>query len=129
MEIKMSASLSKVLITGSFFLVIFFLGFLLSRSGKPYPGLLFNLHKLVALGALVYVAVMVYNAHRAAPFTPVASILALFTGLCFVATIITGGLQNIDRSPSFLAIIHRFSPYLALLGTSAILYFLLSRGD
>ncbi len=125
----MNASLSKVIITGSFFLVIFLLGFLLSRSGKPYPGLLFNIHKLIALGALVYVAVMVYNAHRAAPLAPAVIILVLFTGVCFVLTIVAGGLLNIDRSPSFLAIIHRFSPYLTLLGTAATLYFLLSRVD
>ncbi len=125
----MSASLSKVIITGSFFLFIFLFGYLLGRAGKPYPGLLFNIHKLVALGALVYLGVFVYNAHRAVPLAPALIVLALFTGLCFVATIVAGGLLNVDRSPSFLAIIHRFSPYLTLLGTSVTLYFLLSRVD
>ncbi len=125
----MSASLSKVIISGSFFLFVFLFGFLLSRSGKPYPGLLFNIHKLIALGALVYLAIMVYNAHRAVPLTPILIALVLFTGLCFVATIVAGGLLNIDKSPSFLAIVHRFSPYVTLLGTAATLYFLFSRVD
>ncbi len=125
----MSASLSKVIITGSFFLFIFLFGFLLSRAGKPYPGLLFNVHKLIALGAFVYLAVTVYNAHRALPLAPAALILVLFTGLCFVVTIVAGGLLNVNQSPSFLATVHRFSPYLTLLGTAATLYFLLLRVD
>ncbi len=123
----MSAVFSKVIITGSFFLFIFLFGFLLSRAGKPYPGLLFNVHKLIALGALVFLAITVYNAHRAAALTPALIAAVVFTGLCFVATIVAGGLLNVDKSPAFLAVIHRYSPYLTLLTTAATLYLLLNR--
>ncbi len=121
----MSASLSKVVISGAFFLFIFLFGFLLSRTGKPYPGLLFNVHKLIALGALVYLAITVYNLHRAVPLTPPLMGLVVFTGICFVVTVVAGGLLNVDRSPAFLAIIHRVSPYLTLLASAGTLYFLL----
>ena len=125
----MNTVLSKVVVTGGFFLFIFLFGFILSRSGKPYPALLFNIHKLIALGALVFLGVMVYNIHRAAALSPAHIGLVVFTGLCFVVTIIAGGLLNIDKSPAFLAVIHRFSPYLTLLATAATLYFLLGRTD
>ncbi len=125
----MSATITKTAIAGSFFLFIFVFGFLLSRAGKPYPTLLFNVHKLIALGALVYLGITVYNLHQAAPLTPAHLALVVFTGICFVVTIVAGGLLNIDKSPAFLAVIHRFSPYLTLLSTAAVLYLLLSRAD
>ncbi len=125
----MSAAGTKIVITGAFFLFIFLFGFVLSRAGKPYPVLLFNIHKLIALGALVYLAVTVYNLSRVAPLSPAMIVLVVFTGLCFVVTIVAGGLLNIDKSPAFLAVIHRFSPYLTLLSTAAALYLLLSRVD
>lgn len=121
----MSATSTKIVITGAFFLFIFLFGFVLSRGGKPYPTLLFNVHKLVALGTLVYLAITVYNLHRAAPLAPGLIALVAFTGLCFVVTIVAGGLLNIDKSPAFLAVIHRVSPYLTLLATAGTLYLLL----
>jgi drug/metabolite transporter (DMT)-like permease len=123
----MSAAATKILVTGSFFLFIFLFGFLLSRTGKPYPPLLFNVHKLIALGALVFLAMTVYNTHRAMALTSAQIGLVVFTGLCFVVTIVAGGLLNIDKSPAFLAIIHRVSPYLTLLSTAGTLYLLLER--
>ncbi len=123
----MSAASTKIVIIGAFFLFIFILGFVLSRAGKPYPALLFNVHKLVALGALVYLAITVYNLHRAAALAPGLVALVVFTGLCFVVTIVAGGLMNIDKSPAFLAVIHRFSPYLTLLATAGTLYLLIDR--
>ncbi len=122
----MSATITKIVITGSFFLFIFIFGFILSRAGKPYPAVLFNVHKLIALGALVYLAITVYNLHRAAALTPAQIGLVVFTGLCFVVTIVAGGLLNIDKSPAFLSTIHRFSPYMTLLATAGTLYLLFS---
>ena len=122
----MNTALAKVVITGAFFLFIFLFGFLLSRSGKPYSVILFNLHKLIAVGAVVFLGVMIYNIHRTAGLAPLQSAAIVVTGLCFIVTIIAGGLVSIDKPmPAVLSLVHRFAPYLTLLSTGATLYFLL----
>ena len=124
----MNTVASKVVITGAFFLLIFLLGFLLSRLGKPYSLILFNLHKLIAVGAVVFLGVTIYNIQRAVGLAPLQVAAIVFAGLCFIVTIIAGGLLSIDRPmPAVLGVIHRFAPYLTLLSTAATLYLLLGR--
>jgi hypothetical protein len=45
-------TLSKFTLHGILFALTFAFGFGSSRAGKPYNGLLFNAHKLIALGAV-----------------------------------------------------------------------------
>ena len=43
------------------FLVTVTFGFWLSKIGKPYNGILFNIHKLIALGTVIVTSVQVYK--------------------------------------------------------------------
>ena len=45
---------SKFLTPGIGFPVTLAFGFCMSRNGKPYNGILFNVHKRIALGLLIY---------------------------------------------------------------------------
>ena len=52
---------SKFIAPGIVFLLTLVFGFWLNNSGKPYNGILFNIHKLIALGAVVATAMQIYN--------------------------------------------------------------------
>ena len=123
----MNTTLSRTIITGVLFLIIFLSGFWLSRSGKPYQVIIFTLHKLIALGVFAFLVVTVYKSHQTTPLEPLMWIAFVFTVVIFVATVVTGGLLSIDKPvPSALAVVHNVFPYLSLLSSAGMLY-LLSR--
>jgi hypothetical protein len=108
------------------FVFIFVFGFWLSRSGKPYHIVIFTLHKLIALGAILFLAVTVYKMHSALPLSPTQISVIAITALCFVATMATGALLSIDKvMPPIVLRLHQITPYLTLLSTAGTLYLLL----
>ena len=125
----MDATQFKLLGMGIFFLLIFVSGLRLSRSGKPYNPILFNLHKLIGLAAGIYLVVTVYQIHQAAPLSQVEIITAVITIALFVGTIIAGGLVSIDKPmPKPALRMHKIMPYLTVVSTAATLYLLVGGG-
>jgi hypothetical protein len=114
---------SKVLGAGVFFLIIFLTGFLLSQSGRPLNTIVFTIHKLVAVGAVVFLAVTVYRTNQVAGLSTVALAAAAITGLLFLGTIVTGGLLSIGQSvPSAILTMHQITPFLTVLSTAWLLW-------
>ena len=126
---------SKMITTGIFFLFILLSGFLLSRSGKPYNGLIFNIHKLIGLAAGIYLIRTVYLTHQAAPLSPIQWTAIVVTVLLFVFAVAAGGLLSIlaegglenmgQAMQDVISLVHKFSPYLIVLSTAVTLYLLL----
>lgn len=54
-------AITKFTIPGIVFLLTLASGFWLSRGGKPLNGVIFNIHKLIALGAVVATAVQLFK--------------------------------------------------------------------
>ena len=50
---------AKFVTPGVLFILTLVFGFWLSRSGKPYHTLIFNVHKLIALAAVVVTAIQI----------------------------------------------------------------------
>jgi hypothetical protein len=131
----MNATLSKIAGTGLFFLFIFLFGFWLSRSGRPYSTILFNIHKLIALAAVIFLIVTVYRSSRAASLGPAQIVTVGITALTVIGLFATGALISIDAAGGLgnasqstrtaIIMIHRVLPYLAVLSTSMTLYLLL----
>jgi len=128
---------SKMIYTGLFFLFIFISGFWLSRSGKPYSSLIFNIHKLIGLGAGIFLIRTVYLTHQAAPLNPAQWTAISVTVLLFAFTVAAGGLLGVLAEGGFkslgqgmqnaISLVHKFSPYLIALSTAMTLYLLLFR--
>ena len=119
----MTVSVSRYMGAGVFFALIFVTGFVLSRSGKPYGAVLFNTHKFIALGALVFLIVTINQARKAAPLGPLATAALVLAGLCFAATIVTGGLGSVERpTPAAMTVLHKVLPYLTALSSAGALY-------
>ena len=115
---------SKFLLPGILLALTLGIGLWVSLAGKPYKGILFNLHKLLALWTVVLFGILVYRELQSAP--PAASVVALLVlvGICILALFATGALMSIGTPEYRLElIIHRFA--LILLPIAMIGSFLL----
>lgn len=122
----MSATQVRLLSSGLLVVVIFASGFWVSRAGKPYPALNFNIHKLIALAALILLGVMISRVNKAAPLDSTQWLAVVVAGVCALVTILTGGLASIDRPmPVILSTLHKVFPYLSVLSTGWTMYLLL----
>ena len=109
------------------FVIVFASGIWLTRSGKPYSGVLVNIHKLISLAGVVLLALVIRQASRAGRLSPTEVAVIAVTGLLLLGAIVTGGLVSTDNPmPQAVLIAHRVAPFLAALGTAAALYLLLS---
>ena len=121
----MDISLPIILGAGAFLLCCFFSGFWLSHSGKPLNGIIFNIHKFIALGAVAFLGITVYQANQAAALTTIELIACGVSGLFFLGTFISGGLLSTGKPmPVLLSRVHQVMPFLTTLSTAGSLYLL-----
>lgn len=119
---------TKVISLGVLFLVIFLFGYWLSRTGRPVNTILLTIHKLIGLGTGIFLAVTLYRAHQATPFSPLEIGVIVLTALFFLSNAVTGGLLSTDKvMPVFVQRLHQITPYLTLLSTAVTMYFLIKR--
>jgi uncharacterized membrane protein len=124
----MSANQLRVVGSGLFFLFIFLSGFWLSRSGKPYSAIIFNIHKSIGLAALVFLVVTIYRINQVAALSAIELIAGVITVLLFLSTTISGGLVSIEKPmPAAISMMHKLFPYLTVLSTAVTLYLVLGR--
>jgi len=124
----MNAAQLKITSIAIGFILVFGLGYLMNRAGKPYSVAIMTVHKLISLAVIIYLATIIAPFLRSAPLTPAVLAALIFTGLLFLGTLATGGLLSVDKDmPVFVHTLHHVTPYLILLSTSAILYLLLSK--
>ncbi|HDL49799.1 MAG TPA: hypothetical protein ENH33_07580 [Actinobacteria bacterium] len=106
------------------FLLVFFTGFWMARSGRPYGIGLVTLHKLVAVGILVVLGVSAYRADRASALGALIWLVVSLALVVFVAMIASGGvLSAVESSPAATSLVHKVAPYLAAPLTIAALYY------
>lgn len=121
----MSTNPLTVLITALLFILVFALGFVLQRQGRPHHVLLLTAHKLLALAALILMTLTVIGINRATPLATAALVAAAATGVCFIVAIVSGGLVSTDKPASPIALLlHRVTPFVTVAGAVAT-YFLL----
>ena len=112
--------------TGAFFLILFLSGLGLHRSGRPYNGLLFNFHKLIALTTVVILGMTVFRLHQETPLEAIQLYSVGGAAFMFVVTAITGGLANVDQPiPGAEKLMHRVLSYLTMAVTGVSLYLLI----
>ena len=114
---------SKMLITGLLFVSTLASGVWLSRTGKPYSSALFNLHKLIAVGAIVLTVITINNLRAGVEIRTMAVGAMIVAGLLFLFLIATGGMLSIGK-PDLAAIltVHRTIPLLAVFFAAAAIY-------
>ncbi len=110
--------------TGLFILTLVF-GFWLSRWSKPYNSLLFNVHKLIALGAVVVTAIQVVNLLCGMGSPALVIVLLVVAAACVIALFASGALMSAGKLDHVLMLtIHRIAPGALALCCALALYFL-----
>jgi len=87
----------------------------------------FTLHKLITLGTLAYLVVSIIKIHQASPLGQGQMVVVGVTALCFVVTMLTGGLLSVDKvMPTIVLKLHQVTPYLTAISTTLMLYLVLA---
>ncbi|MDD5369634.1 MAG: hypothetical protein PHQ40_11145 [Anaerolineaceae bacterium] len=124
----MNTLTTKLIGAALLFLFTLFSGIWLSHSGKPINGVIFTIHKLMALATIIVIAINVYTLFKALDlrtFHELAVIVA--SGLLFLSLLITGALlsRNIPLPEAILKI-HQVATALALVSSIVTVYLLAS---
>jgi hypothetical protein len=116
----------RAVIAGLFFLVVFLSGKGLSRKGRPLDVGISTVHKLVSLGAGVFLLVTTLQRNRLVPLSVAAWVAIVVTGLCFLGMAASGGFLSSDRPmPVGVLRLHQVVSVLTALSSGAALYLVL----
>ena len=119
-------TLSKFTLPGILFLLTLIFGFWLSKAGKPYSGLLFNVHKLIALGTVVIAVVQFSKILQTADSLALLIVLLIVAALCIVALFASGALMSLGKLDYTLTLtIHRIAPVVLVITLGVAVYLLI----
>ena len=114
---------SKFLLAGLFFVFTLVSGFWLSRTGKPINVAILTIHKLISLGAGIFLGVTIYRIHQVTPLSPPEMAAVAVTLLFFIAMIATGGMLSTAKPmPGVVLKVHQLMPYLVIISAFASIY-------
>jgi hypothetical protein len=116
---------SNYFASGAAFILTLIFGVWLSRLGKPYNGIIFNVHKLSALGAVVLTAVQIYTALKMPSLHIMPILLIVLAVASVVALFATGAQMSMDKwNYRVLLALHQVTPAVALIAAALALYLL-----
>ncbi len=114
--------LYKFLLPGITFVLTLVFGFWLSHVGKPYNGLLFNIHKLIALGAVVVTVIQLIKFLKGVDALAFIIVLLVVAALCVIALFASGALMSMDKLDYALMLtIHRVAPVVLVIAMVIIM--------
>ena len=103
-------------------------GVWLSHSGKPLNTVVFTIHKLIALGAVITTAIQIYKGLQSTEIQTLLITLIVFTGLCVLALFVTGALMSLGKlSYDVMLTIHKVAPLLLAISMALTIYLLAGR--
>lgn len=119
------SALAKFMLPGIVFLLTVALGFWVSHSGRPYNGILFNVHKLLALGATVAAVVQMVRSLKAAHSTALIVVLLVLAALCVVALFASGALMSMGKLEyTLMRAVHCVAPVVLVVTMALVVYLL-----
>jgi hypothetical protein len=118
-------TLSKFTIPGILLLLTLGSGFWLSSSGRPYSGILFNVHKLIALGVVIVAVIQFVQVFKDTNPQAVGIALLVLGGVCAVALFATGALMSMGKLDDTVTLtIHRIASVAMVVAMAAAVYLL-----
>ena len=125
----MNPSQLHIAVIGLLYLLVFGSGFWLTRSGRPYSTIVVTIHKLISVGAFVFLAISLYQINRGVPLSGAEVAAGVITTLFFFGTIATGAMLTAERPmPAIVLWLHRITPFLTVVATAVTLYLRLGNG-
>jgi hypothetical protein len=117
--------LSNFTISGLVFLLTLVFGLWLSRSGRPYNSILFNIHKLITLGGVIYAGWQFSHWLKAVDAPLVLTVLLVFAALCVIAIFASGGLLSAGKLDyALMLLIHRVGIAALVVTFGVVVYWL-----
>jgi len=117
---------SKIIGTGLLFLFTIVTGIWLSNSGKPLNTLIFNIHKLIALGSVIFTVILIRNLLKDIEIKTVVLTLIIVTGLFVLTLFISGALLSLGKPVNNIILtIHGVTPILTVVTTAMTIYLIL----
>jgi hypothetical protein len=114
---------SIFLVPGIGFILTLVFGFWLTRIGRPYNGILFNIHKLIALGTLIPAAAGFYRMFNALESQSLLIVLIVLAGLCVAALFVSGAFLSIGRmNYRVVKAVHNIALVLLVIAVGSIFY-------
>jgi len=121
-------TLSKFYTPGVIFLLTVAFGLWVSYAGKPYNGILFNIHRLIALAGVIVTAMQVHKLLGTSEPHILLIVLIVVAALCVVALFASGAFLSIGNlNYRVMKLIHNIVPVIAILSMGLIIYILARR--
>lgn len=112
-------------VSGGLFILTLAFGFWLSHLGKPYNGILFNVHKLIALGAVVVMAIQMVKLLRGMETQALVIVLLVVAALCVISLFVSGALMSAGKLEyNLMLTIHRVAPFVLVVGLGLVALFI-----
>ena len=107
------------------FLLTLLAGYWVSRGGRPINAIRFNVHKFLALGAVILAGVRLYPLLKAGGYPASLPLLTILLALLVVALFATGAIQSRPGpGKPKLKLSHAILSYAALLAAGGVVYLL-----
>ncbi len=114
-------TITQFTLPGVVFLLTLIFGFWLSSAGKPYNGILFNIHKLIALGAVIATVIQLSKVLNTADSLSLVVALLVVAAVCIVALFASGALMSMGKENyGLLLTVHRIAPALAAIAMALV---------
>jgi hypothetical protein len=121
----MSIFTPGLIAAGGFFIFSLASGVWLSRLGKPLNILILTIHKLISVAAVILTGMAIYNLSRAVALNSFEFSAVIVSALLFMSLIITGALLSGGKpEKNVLLAVHKFTPLLTIICTSAAIFLL-----
>ncbi len=119
---------ARLVTSGILIILSIMSGIWLSHTGRPLNTMIFTLHKLSALAAVVFLVMALYSPLKTVSPDPVIILLAALAALFLLTLFVTGGVLSSEKPlPDFILLLHKIFPAITILFLSGIVYFLVQK--
>jgi len=118
----------KLIGAGIAYIITICMGIFLSRIGKPYNTALFNVHKLVALAAVILTVLMFKDILKTIKPEIYIIILIIVAVIAIIVIFATGAFLSIGNTPYILIkTIHIVSQFIFIISVALSVYLILKK--
>ena len=117
----------KLVFTTLLFIFVFISGIMLSKYGRPLNIVLFTIHKVISILALILTIIVIYHLLRGVDLKAIDYSIILVTSIFFLSAIITGGLLSIEKMTNDIILVsHKVLSILTLISITFTVYFFIN---
>ena len=117
--------ITKIIILALLLILVLITGIWMSRLGKPYQTVLFNVHKFATLALIVLGILILRNTSSDEGLSSIQWVLAIGTGLFLLISMISGGTLSAKKeTATFINLSHKIASVLTLVGLILLFVFL-----